>query len=796
MCKIFLAALAGFVLASPAFGQVRQSGNVTARHAACWTTTGVIQDCGTAAVPYASSVGTVGQGETICANSAAVSGPYNRLCLSANTSSAAQITLQNFGGATAQDLQFNLNGTIVTLPSGGGTFVVQNPPFVANHVPSYVSSGGVLQDSGLGVTSGAVTTGQWTATPVALLYGGTGSTSAAGARSNLGLGTMAIQNAVSVSITGGAITGMPTPTASTDVAIKSYVDALAAGLTFKTAVRLGTVAVLSPAPTYSNGTAGVNATLTAVSNLALSIDGTLAVANDRVLIKNQVATTGCTVANAGCQNGVYTVTATGDGSNPYVLTRATDFDTSAEMLAGSYFLVTAGSTLSGSSWTLQTTVATVGTTPATFVQFAAAGVTSLGGAVGAVTLGSGISIPGNVLTFTLPTQAAYTVTCNNTGGTLAPTGCASAVTLQPSISITGSNSAANTAMFLSATSTGFVTTSSAPTGAGVITAPFVVRNYDSAGPTGTSADCGSGAAATWKNCGYGAVEVYHNFGTGDGTRTALGVTMYQSVATSTGGGLFYTGIFSNVNAGVGDGGTLGNSLGNYFGYAGIVSAPSTSNFIGSIIGMELDTVAAAGRTLGNKIGIQIISGSGGGPTDLSHGTNLDVAYSIGAATSGDVGFTYGLQVGQPGFIWPISTTGTIIGTGANVLSLISANGVDFSAVTFTGCAFKSAGFCVNGSGLAQGVGLRAQSNFASIVLDDTAGTSTAGGLVRLAGSGSGNVVAWQSNTAVAGDFGSAVTVFSVTATALRYDNAQTGTPVAALCLDASNNIIKKVGASC
>lgn len=42
-----------------------------------------------------------------------------------------------------------------------------------------------------------------------ILQGGTGSSTAAGARSNLGLGDMAQQNSTNVNITGGTITGIP-----------------------------------------------------------------------------------------------------------------------------------------------------------------------------------------------------------------------------------------------------------------------------------------------------------------------------------------------------------------------------------------------------------------------------------------------------------------------------------------------------------------------------------------------------------------------------------------------------------
>lgn len=51
------------------------------------------------------------------------------------------------------------------------------------------------------------------ASPLAVVSGGTGSNNASGARNNLGLGTMATQNASSVAITGGTISGLISPLA-------------------------------------------------------------------------------------------------------------------------------------------------------------------------------------------------------------------------------------------------------------------------------------------------------------------------------------------------------------------------------------------------------------------------------------------------------------------------------------------------------------------------------------------------------------------------------------------------------
>jgi hypothetical protein len=361
MIRILIAVVGSFLALCPAWGQVKQSGTVTPRHAACWTTTGVIQDCGTAAAPFLTSIGTVGQGSTICANSAATTGAYNQLCLGANTASNATISLQNFGGASGQGLDFVINGTIISFPSSiGGTFVTTTPPATLHGMVCFSGTGGTVADCGLIAQSGTVTTGVWAATPVGVSKGGTGGTTAATARSGLGLGTISTQDANAVAITGGTITGLPTPSANSDAATKSYVDGLASGLTILASSNYATAAVLPNSPTYNNGTLGVGATLTAGSNTTLTVDGTVVALDSIVLVKNQAS---------AAQNGIYKLTTAGDGSNAWVLTRATYFDQAAEMTAGSYTAIISGTANSGSSWILATTVTTVGSDSVTFNQF-------------------------------------------------------------------------------------------------------------------------------------------------------------------------------------------------------------------------------------------------------------------------------------------------------------------------------------------------------------------------------------------------------------------------------------------
>jgi hypothetical protein len=170
--------------------------------------------------------------------------------------------------------------------------------------------------------------------------------------------------ATSAALTSGTITTAPVN--NTDIVNKAYADAIASGIHFHEAVDLATTAAL-PANTYNNGTSGVGATLTANANGALSVDSTLTVAANRILVKNEV-----TQAN----NGVYTVTQVGSAGTPYILTRATDFNTAGtgvnQIDEGDFFLVTSGTVNVNTAWVQQTAPPIViGTTALVFQQFAA-----------------------------------------------------------------------------------------------------------------------------------------------------------------------------------------------------------------------------------------------------------------------------------------------------------------------------------------------------------------------------------------------------------------------------------------
>ena len=162
------------------------------------------------------------------------------------------------------------------------------------------------------------------------------------------------------------------------VANKAYVDQVAQGLDTKPSCRLGTTVNL--AATYSNGTAGVGATLTASSNGALSLDGSTPSVNDRILVKNQTDAS---------ENGIYVVDQVGAGGTPFVLTRATPEDQPSELSGGAFVFVEEGSIGSNNGYTFtHTGQPTFGTTDLDVAQFSGAG---------QITAGAGLVKDGNTI---------------------------------------------------------------------------------------------------------------------------------------------------------------------------------------------------------------------------------------------------------------------------------------------------------------------------------------------------------------------------------------------------------------
>lgn len=189
------------------------------------------------------------------------------------------------------------------------------------------------------------------------------------------------------------------PTGAQDIATKAYVDAQAAGARdVKDSVRVATTAAIAAYSRTGN-------VITASGNGALAaIDGVTLVVGERLLLKNGAA---------GADNGIYTVTTVGNGGAPFVLTRASDADVSAEVTAGLYVWVEEGTTNGDTGWLLTTNnPITLNTTALSFTQVSALGQITAGagltqtGATLDVGAGTGITVNANDVALTVPVVVA------------------------------------------------------------------------------------------------------------------------------------------------------------------------------------------------------------------------------------------------------------------------------------------------------------------------------------------------------------------------------------------------------
>ncbi len=124
------------------------------------------------------------------------------------------------------------------------------------------------------------------------------------ARTSLGLGSIATQAANNVSISGGAVTGLGSPSANSDAATKSYVDDLVAGLRTRVIAECASTSNVNISNALEAGDA---------------IDGVTLVAGDRVLLKDQSTAT---------ENGLYLAVSSGASS------RDPEHDSIAELSGG------------------------------------------------------------------------------------------------------------------------------------------------------------------------------------------------------------------------------------------------------------------------------------------------------------------------------------------------------------------------------------------------------------------------------------------------------------------------------
>ena len=199
---------------------------------------------------------------------------------------------------------------------------------------------------------------------------------AAIATSKLADGAEFLKRNGSVALTGNlngndlyTISNLPAPVNPNDAARKVDVQNASLGLNVKSAVRAATTA------------ADADLTLTGAATIDTSV---VLVSGDRVLVKNQVT--------APETNGIYIVSTTG------AWTRATDFDSSAEIKLNSFMFVSEGPQNADSGWVLTNDGAIVlDTTPLAFSQFSGGNVTTTAANVGVGGIGIFKAHVGNTL---------------------------------------------------------------------------------------------------------------------------------------------------------------------------------------------------------------------------------------------------------------------------------------------------------------------------------------------------------------------------------------------------------------
>jgi hypothetical protein len=315
-------------------------------------------------------------------------------------SGASTVTLSlpaalTFTGKTVTGGTFNMTAATVgadTVTTNTATQTLTNKTLTAPVISTIVNTGTLTLPTSTDTLVGRATTDTLTNKTIS----GASNTltnigNASLTNSSVTVGTTAIALGAS-SLTLGGLTSVAVtqdPTSALQLATKQYVDAVAEGLHVHAscaAATTGTLASITGGTvTYNNGASGVGATLTL--SVALTVlDGYTLLNGDRVLVKNEA-----TQAN----NGIYTWATGGT-----VLTRATDFDTAAEMASGDFTFVSYGTLYGSTGWVQTDPVTVVGTSPVTWIQFSGSG---------AYTAGTGLTLTGTQfsITNTAVTAAAY-----------------------------------------------------------------------------------------------------------------------------------------------------------------------------------------------------------------------------------------------------------------------------------------------------------------------------------------------------------------------------------------------------
>ena len=456
-------------------------------------------------------------------------------------------------------------------------------------------------------------------------------------------------NITNVDLTTGTIS--TAPSSSTDIVNKSYADSIASGVNFHAAVNNATTTAL-PTNTYSNGVSGVGATLTAVANGALTIDGTSQTAGNRVLVKDEAITS---------RNGVYTVTQVGSVALPYILTRATDYDSSGsgtnEIDAGDMILVLNGTSNANTSWVQQTPLPiTIGTTNIVFIEFAK---------VQTYTAGTGLTLSTN----------QFSITNTGTAGTYGSASLIPVITTNAQGQVTGVTTASNpqgtvTSVDVSGGTTGLTTSGGPVTGSGTITIAGTL-DVDNGGTGQTTYTNGqlligntTGNTLTKATLTQGAGVSITN---GTGSITIAGALAESTSAFTTGSAQTYTAPANTQWVKVTVVGPGGNGAASATGRAtggsgGGVAIKWLAMNAGQTLTYTVGTASGTASSVssGTLTITTITANSGSNGTSTAYAASLTAGPTGGTATGGDVN----MAGGRGGNSYGSSTTITTNFSGA------------------------------------------------------------------------------------------------------------------------------------